>query len=88
MGVVTSSYLGHMLAGLDQTVDINIRRVRCGFWDQVRPIIIILDSLDIDNVDLLVGNKYFARHPNILVLAPSKSRHLIMAARHVRQHFW
>ena len=79
LAVVTSEYLDQFLAGLDGTVTIVIDKVETGLWEQTRPIVILLDSLD--SVDVLLNNKYFARHANILIMAPSASPTLLQAAR-------
>ena len=79
LAVVTSEYLDQFLAGLDGTVTIVIDKVETGLWEQTRPIVILLDSLD--SVDVLLNNKYFARHANILIMAPSASPTILQAAR-------
>ena len=63
------------LNALDKSVMIEIKKVKCGFWEQTMPMFIMMETFD--NVERLLQNKYFVRHSNIRLIELNSESTLI-----------
>ena len=83
LGLLGSSRVEPFLAALDVSVSRKIDKIKCGFWDQITPIILVTSNQT--RLDSFMQNKFFKRHQNFRILSPSSRKGFILQSQY---HFW